>query len=121
MDLLDCQKTRKITSFYHQLKAKASKLDRLEFITELNTVLRLEPHSIVLEEVCFLISLYENIQMFYYMFILLLQLIELLAREHKMLIADIDKETMNSLRNRQNELFRNYIASSKIFKPNKKE
>lgn len=46
-----------------------------------------------------------------------LQLLDLLRREQKMLLANIDKETITTLRRRQNEFFRNYIASQKVFKP----
>lgn len=46
-----------------------------------------------------------------------LQLLDLLKREQKMLLACIDKETIESLRRRQNELFRNLIASQKVYKP----
>lgn len=40
-----------------------------------------------------------------------LQLINLLRREDKMLVSNIDKETLAPLHCRQNELFRNFIIS----------
>lgn len=51
MDLLQCQKIRKLTTLYHQLKTPGMKVDRIEFVGELHTVLMEEPHSIILEEV----------------------------------------------------------------------
>lgn len=55
MDLLQCQKIRKLTIFYRQLKNLGTdleaKIDRIEFISELHTVLVEEPHSVLLEEV----------------------------------------------------------------------
>lgn len=52
MDLLQCQKIRKLTTLYHQLKKPGAKLDRIEFLMELHSVLLAEEHSVVLEEVC---------------------------------------------------------------------
>lgn len=54
MDLLQCQKIRKLTTLYHQLKApptSTQKIDRIEFLSQLHTVLMEEPHSILLDEV----------------------------------------------------------------------
>lgn len=55
MDLLQCQKIRKLTTFYRRLKNSGTdleaKIDRIEFISELHTVLVEEPHSVLLEEV----------------------------------------------------------------------
>lgn len=55
MDLLQCQKIRKLTTFYRRLKNSGTELeariDRIEFISELHTILVEEPHSILLEEV----------------------------------------------------------------------
>lgn len=55
MDLLQCQKIRKLTTLYRRLKDTATdlreKIDRIEFIGELHTILVEEPHSILLEEV----------------------------------------------------------------------
>lgn len=55
MDLLQCQKIRKLTTLYRRLKDSgidlAAKIDRIEFIGELHTILMEEPHSILLEEV----------------------------------------------------------------------
>lgn len=46
-----------------------------------------------------------------------LQLLDLLKREQKMLFAGIDKDTIDSLRRRQNELFRNFIVAQKVYEP----
>lgn len=55
MDLLQCQKIRKLTTFYRRLKDSGTdldaKIDRIEFISELHTILLEEQHSILLEEV----------------------------------------------------------------------
>lgn len=55
MDLLQCQKIRKLTALYRRLKNSAtdseSKFERIEFIGELHTILIEEPHSMPLEEV----------------------------------------------------------------------
>lgn len=55
MDLLQCQKTRKLTTLYRRLQSSTTnseaKVDRIEFIGELHTVLLEEPHSMLLEEV----------------------------------------------------------------------
>lgn len=51
MDSLQCQKIRKLTTLYHQLKNPGTKIDRIEFVGELHTVLLEEPYSILLEEV----------------------------------------------------------------------
>lgn len=55
MDLLQCQKIRKLTTLYRRLKDSGTdleaKIDRIEFISELHTVLVEEPHSVLLEEV----------------------------------------------------------------------
>lgn len=45
------------------------------------------------------------------------QLLDLLKREQKMLFAGIDKDTIDSLRCRQNELFRNFIVAQKVYEP----
>lgn len=55
MDLLQCQKIRKLTSLYKRLRNSATdvdaKIDRIEFVGELHTVLLEEPQSVLLEEV----------------------------------------------------------------------
>lgn len=55
MDLIQCQKIRKLTTLYRRLKSSGTdleaKIDRIEFISELHTVLVGEPHSVLLEEV----------------------------------------------------------------------
>lgn len=55
MDLLQCQKIRKLTTLYRRLKNSGTdpqaKIDRIEFIGELHTILAEEPHSILIEEV----------------------------------------------------------------------
>lgn len=50
MDLLRCQKIRKLTTLYRELKKPASKFDRIEFIGGLSYALKQEQHSPVLEE-----------------------------------------------------------------------
>ncbi|XP_031621578.1 IQ and ubiquitin-like domain-containing protein [Contarinia nasturtii] len=94
MDLLQCQKIRKLTTLYRQLKTSEPKIDRIEFLNELYMILTEEPHSKILDE-----------------------LLDLLKREQKMLLACIDKGTVESLRCRQNELFRRYISLQKVYKP----
>lgn len=42
------------------------------------------------------------------------KLIDLLGREQKLLIANIDKDNMVVLHNRQNELFRSFIKATKV-------
>lgn len=52
MDLLQCQKIRKLTTLYRQLKAIGPKIDRIEFLSELHMVLMdEEPYSTLLDEV----------------------------------------------------------------------
>lgn len=55
MDLLQCQKIRKLTTLYRRLKNSTNdveaKIERIEFISELHVVLVREPHSTLLEEV----------------------------------------------------------------------
>lgn len=51
MDSLQCQKIRKLTKLYHQLKTPETKIDRIEFVGELHMILLEEPHSMLLEEV----------------------------------------------------------------------
>lgn len=55
MDSLQCQKIRKLTSLYHQLKAPATastKIDRIEFLSQLHAVLmELDSQSPILDEV----------------------------------------------------------------------
>lgn len=51
MDSLQCQKIRKLTILYRQLKNPGTKIDRIEFTGELYTVLVEEPYSILLDEV----------------------------------------------------------------------
>lgn len=53
MDLLQCQKIRKLTILYRQLKKsiRLIKIDRIEFLSELHAVLLDEPHSTLLDEV----------------------------------------------------------------------
>lgn len=57
MDLLQCQKIRKLTALYKRLKNSTTdadaKIDRIEFIGELHTVLLEEPQSMLLEQVRF--------------------------------------------------------------------
>lgn len=49
--------------------------------------------------------------------VIVFQLLDLLKREQKLLLACIDKATIESLRIRQNELFRCFITLQKIYKP----
>lgn len=52
MDLLQCQKIRKLTTLYRQLKTSGTnRIDRVEFLSELHRILFEEPHSQPLEEV----------------------------------------------------------------------
>lgn len=51
MDLLQCQKIRKLTTLYRQLKTPGPKMDRIEFVGELHSVLMDEPPTILLDEV----------------------------------------------------------------------
>lgn len=52
MDLLQCQKIRKLTTLYRQLKISGTnRFDRIEFLNELHSILIEEQHSILLEEV----------------------------------------------------------------------
>lgn len=60
MDLLQCQKIRKLTTLYHQLKTPGIKIDRIDFVGELHTVLLEEPHSDFLEEVRVLFQMISN-------------------------------------------------------------
>lgn len=122
MDLLECQRIRKLTTLYHQLKTPGTKIDRIEFVGELHTVLMEEPHSIILEEVNKIaesqFSIVEIKWTKYFEFYS--QLLDLLRREHKLLLANVDKDTIATLRRRQTELFRNFIISHKMFKPTNK-
>lgn len=52
MDLLQCQKIRKLTTLYRQLKISGTnRFDRIEFLNELHGILVEEPHSTLLDEV----------------------------------------------------------------------
>lgn len=56
MDLLQCQKIRKLVTLYRQLKnesgtTSSNRIDRIEFLSELYRILVEEPHSTILDEV----------------------------------------------------------------------
>lgn len=51
MDSLKCQRIRKLTALYKQLKLPVSTIERIEFISELADALKAEPHSPLLSEV----------------------------------------------------------------------
>lgn len=51
MDSLECQRIRKLTQLYKQLKTPESTIERIEFISELADALKAEPHSATLSEV----------------------------------------------------------------------
>ncbi|XP_055326700.1 IQ and ubiquitin-like domain-containing protein [Sitodiplosis mosellana] len=127
MDLLQCQKIRKLTTLYRQLKTSGTnRIDRIEFVNELYRILVEEPHSTLLDEVNKRRKKPHNsfgMNKFRITFEMLidnncvLQLLDLLKREQKMLLALVDKKTIDSLRRRQNLLFRNFIVSQKVYEP----